>query len=203
MKPIAGYFLYVMAIVLLALCMLTINGTAHAQRTVVRVFSTVKLVTPTGFKTSSFYGAGFYVRCNLIVTALHVVLGAHRVLIEGNGKQYSGRVVYESTKNDIALIKVYKRGKPFKICKNVLEGAQIDVMMITGGKLKSRRDNINIGTPHGYWSNVIVAVGDSGSPVLHKQCVAGMVVEARHNPDISKYEGFPALAAALKEYEGS
>lgn len=117
--------------------------------------------------SASNSGSGFYVRDDMVLTNHHVVEGKEFFnVVYYDGSESFGKVVAMDVRQDLALIKVQKRGKPVKF----FAGRRLPV----GGTVEA------IGAPHNYeftlTRGVISAVrehasvsGMSGKDVLYVQ----------------------------------
>jgi S1-C subfamily serine protease len=150
------------------------------------------------------YGGGFYIQKHLIITAKHNIEehdGDYVILEKYEGYRFTGKVVYQSLSNDLALIYTEEPGVPLVLCKNLKPGDKSDVIVVGKGPLIRRPGVVLSNYFYMMVSSAEVVKGDSGSPAVRRgQCVTGLLTLFDETYHHSYYENPTAIQQCLEDY---
>ena len=130
-------------------------------------------------------GSGFVVTRNLIMTNHHVVCDDDNVscntsvIVQVDTYKVKGKVVAYNKTLDLALVYVHgKLPRPFEFCASARIGDEVENWAWEFGKFRIRRGVIREMWDDNYITTTGIISGNSGSPLLHGNCVIG-VTKAR------------------------
>jgi hypothetical protein len=160
---------------------------------------------------SNSQGTGFFISKTLIATAKHVVSHCTDVNLKNNkGTFGTGRVVFVSKSDDIAILSTNNLGAPAAITplevnqvlpkqSVIVVGTPIDGLVMSEGTVISNSQSL---TPHSILLDVPADHGSSGGPVFSGKGIIGMMIQKTENGKIVALEA-QVVKVALSTYQRS
>ena len=196
------------SVIMFLVCMsLSVSAMAGWKDSLVTVTIVNKQQVGATTKVDHLTGNGFYVRENLIMTAIHhhtikANALARTVTVYQNGAMFTGAIVFKSAVNDIVLVKVYRKGSPLNICTDTRISDKIDVWFTGVNSIYKRSGWVDSNFGYQMTANIIAIKGDSGAPALleRNQCVIGMLIKYDDKYRKSIFVNTLGMQSALRYY---